>query len=145
MCESMLEKVKDESIPQEEKTIYAPMLSTLSNVHDELIEIWQNIGEAKLSELLGENISDRVVFDTEVSRKMSNLIEFEDELSAEDRNKALEHISKNYARIEELCSWLNKYINHSDSYIKTVAIEAIALLNSKVTLLKSIEEGLKRV
>ena len=138
MCESMLEKVKDESIAQEEKVVLAPMLSTISNIHDELIEIWNNSGETQLAELLGEKISDKDTFGIEIDKKMSKLVEFEDELSTEDSKKALKHIEETFIRIKEIKLWLNEYVNDPDSYIKTVAIEATALLLAKEAVLKAL-------
>lgn len=139
-CESILEKVKEESINEDKKNLYAPMLSALSNTHDELIEIWEDTGEIKLSVLLGGNIRD--IFGVNIDKKMSNLIKFEDELSAEDENKALEHIAGSLQRIKEFRLWLDKYINNSDGYIKAVAIEASALLDVKESVLRVIETGL---
>lgn len=59
MCTSILEKVKNEALEDKEKTMYAHMLSSLSNVHDELVDIWKKSGESKLANLLQETINDK--------------------------------------------------------------------------------------
>ncbi len=143
MCDSMLEKVQTQTIDDEEKTRYAHMLATLSNVHDELVDIWKKGGESKLSELLQETISDKEVFGKELDKRMKDLVEFEDQLSADNPTKGLEHIAENYRLIEEIRGWVRDYSKNQDSYVKTVAIETLALLDAKEGVLKMIENSLK--
>lgn len=142
MCNTMLEKVTTGTQEDKERTMFAHMLTVLSNVHDELVEI-SNDGENKLIEFMQKKINDRKAFGTNLDKKMKNLIAFEDELTAEDATKGLEIVSKNFQLINETKVWVNDYTKNNDKYIKTAAIETIVLLDAKKEVLKLLEKGLK--
>lgn len=140
----MLEDLKSGILEDKEKNMLTHMLSVVSNIHDELVAIWDE-GENRIVEQMRDECCDRKAFRLRLEKKMKNLIDFEDQLTAEDANKGIEIINISLELIDEIRSWIKIYLNNRDNLIINVAVETIKLLDAKEDALKMIENSLRKM